>query len=119
MSERALAAMSYVPMPGLAFLLPFAAPASRLVRHHAWQGGALTAGVLVLLMVAGFAVRAGGGAAAAARPVAGVLLLAYLAALGWGVAQAACGRYGRVRGAWDVVASLRRLQETAPARRRA
>jgi uncharacterized membrane protein len=83
---RGVAWLCYVPLPGLALAAVLARPGDRLVRFHAWQG---TLAILGLL-------------------AAGLALLGGLGQLGWGVASAARGRYGRLRPWWDLAALLKR-----------
>lgn len=107
---RAVAWLSYVPLPGLALAAVMLRPGDRLVRYHAWQGTLAILGALVFLFLVGLAARLS--EARAYRLSLGLLsglgLLAVLVQLGWGVAAAATGRYARLRPWWDVAALLKR-----------
>jgi hypothetical protein len=106
---RAVAWLSYLPIPGLAVVPALLHPEDRLARYHAWQGGLLV-GSLWILMTA-FALLILAVPAEGFRDVAGflfgLLLIAALVQMGWGAVGAAMGRYPRLRPAWDLAALLR------------
>jgi hypothetical protein len=106
---RAVAWLSYVPIPGLAFVPVLLHPADRLARYHAWQGGLLVAGLWAAMTA--FALLILAIEAEAFRAVAGflfgLLLLAAFWQLAWGGVRAALGQYPRLRPAWDLAQALR------------
>ena len=110
MDGRAVAWLSYVPLPGLAFVAVRLHPEDRLTRFHAWQGTVLVVGLLAAMLVVGLVtlLSAAKGYRAAVGSVSGVLLVAGVVQLTWGAASAAMGRFVRLRPAWDVAAALRR-----------
>lgn len=107
---RTWAWLTYVPVPGLAWLVAFAAPRDRALRYHAWQGGTLTLLLWSLLVVIGLIGRAS--EAAAFRSVIGVVsllvILAALAGMVFGAVGAARGLFVRVRPVWDLLAAVGR-----------
>jgi hypothetical protein len=107
---RGIAWLSYLPIPGLAFVPVLAHPGDRLARYHAWQGGLLVGGLWALMTVFALLILA-----IDAKPfrdgagfVFGVLLIAGLVQMVWGAVSSAMGRYPRLRPAWDLAAALRR-----------
>jgi hypothetical protein len=110
MDGRAIAWLSYVPLPGLAVVPVLLNPWDRLSRYHAWQGTALVLGLLSALFVIGLLTLLS--EAKVYRLLvgfaAGALLVGGLVQLVWGAAGAAMGRYPRLRPAWDVAAALRK-----------
>ncbi|MFA5944422.1 MAG: hypothetical protein WC876_08155 [Candidatus Thermoplasmatota archaeon] len=110
MDGRAVAWLSYLPIPGLALVPVLLHPDDRLTRYHAWQGGLLVGGLWVALTV--FALLILAVDAKAFRDVAGflfgVLLLVAFAQMVWGAVACGLGRYPRLRPAWDLAAFLRR-----------
>ena len=105
-----MAWLCYVPLPGLALAAVLARPGDRLVRFHAWQGTLAILGLLAGMTLFGLLAMASeaAGYRAFLGFVAGVALLAGLGQLGWGIASAARGRYGRLRPWWDLAALLKR-----------
>lgn len=101
--------LSYIPVPGMAFVAVWADPDDRLTRYHAWQGGLLVVAVYVLLISLGLLVRLSDAAGYLATMglLSGLLLLGGLAGIVWGMVGALRRRYVRVRPVWDVLASLR------------
>lgn len=110
MDGRGVAWLSYLPIPGLAFLPVLLHPGDRLARYHAWQGGLLVGSLWVVMTV--FALLILAIDAKGFRDVAGflfgVLLIGALAQMVWGGVMSAMGRYPRLRPAWDLAAAIRR-----------
>ena len=110
MDGRGAAWLSYLPIPGLAFVPVLLHPGDRLARYHAWQGGLLVGGLWVVMTV--FALLILAIDAKAFRDVAGflfgLLLIAAVVQMVWGAVASAMGRYPRLRPAWDLAAALRR-----------
>ena len=107
---RAVAWLGYVPLPGLGLLAVALRPDARLVRFHAWQGTLAVLGLVLALFLVGLLARISDadGYRTALGFVSGLALLAGLLQLGYGIAQAASGRFGRLRPWWDLAAALRR-----------
>lgn len=110
MDGRGVAWLSYVPIPGLALVAVRLHPEDRLTRFHAWQGTALVLGLLSAMLVAGLLtlVSSAKGYLAAVGGIAGLVLLAGVVGLAWGMVGAATGRFTRLRPAWDLAAAVRR-----------
>lgn len=105
----AAAASCYIPVPGLAVAIALAAPADRLVRFHAWQGGLTTLAAVVLLTCAGYLLAALPRAATAAVGIpAALVLVGAVGLLAWGAAGAAMGRYRRLPLVAPVLGSVMR-----------
>jgi hypothetical protein len=107
---RGVAWLSYLPIPGLAFVPVLLHPGDRLTRYHAWQGGLLVGGLwlgMILFALLILAIDAKG-----FRDFAGFLfglvLIAAFVQMVWGGVASAMGRYPRLRPAWDLAAALRR-----------
>lgn len=102
--------LSYVPVPGLSYVAVLAAPDDPLTRYHAWQGGILVVLSYVLLLVFGFLSRLSDAAGylATLGLLSGLLLLAALVGIVWGMMAAARGRYARLRPVWDILAAAGR-----------
>lgn len=104
MDGKSVAWVAYLPFPGT-FLVPLlAAPDARLARYHAWQGGATVGILYALLLAVGWLDPALPGVM---QGVAAVVVMLGLVAIIWGLVGAARGRFVRVRGVWDLLASLR------------
>jgi hypothetical protein len=102
-AERGLAALSYLPVPGLAYLVARARPKDELVRHHARQGGLLTIVACGLLVALGLLAGIGPARPVVAAVAAVVLAVAVAGAL-TGAIGAGRGRFVRLRPLWDVLA---------------
>lgn len=100
--------LSYLPVPGLAYVAVRLAPSDRLVRFHAWQGGILVGAAYVALFVAGLLLSLPGMASGAQAMgyVLGPFVLAVLVGCVVGAIGAVRGRYTRVRPAWDLAVRL-------------
>ncbi|MFO1532327.1 MAG: hypothetical protein ABR562_01290 [Thermoplasmatota archaeon] len=103
--NRGAAASAYLPIPGFAWLVARAVPADRLVRHHARQGGYLTAVAWLLLVLLGFALSAPA-LKSLATPAAGTVVGLWLLGILVGLAAAARGRFARLRPVWDLGAAV-------------
>lgn len=110
MDGRAVAWLSYVPLPGLALVAVRLHPEDRLTRFHAWQGTVLVVGLLAAMLVVGLLtlVSEAKGYRAVVGGLSGILLVAGVVQLVWGAVSAGLGRFVRLRPAWDVAAALRR-----------
>lgn len=110
MDGRAVAWLSYLPLPGIAFVPVLLHPRDRLCRYHAWQGTTLVLGLLAAMFLIGLMTLLSDaeGYRRAVGFVAGILLVAGVVQLVWGAIAAALGRFPRLRPAWDVAASIRR-----------
>jgi hypothetical protein len=102
--------LSYVPIPGLAFVPVLLHPADRLARYHAWQGGLLVGSLWIAMTLFALLILAidAEGFRAVAGFLFGLLLIAGFAQLLWGAVRAAMGHYPRLRPVWDLAAALRR-----------
>jgi len=107
MASRTLAAVPYLPLPGLG-LVAWAAPQDPLTRYHARQGGLLVALLYVALLLVGLLA---GALPTTLSPMvasllgAPVLLLGILGIL-WGAWGAMQGRFVRVRPVWDLCSKI-------------
>lgn len=101
--------LSYVPVPGTAFLAVWAAPEDPLTRFHAWQGGTLVAAAYAVVIGLGFLVRVSD--ATVYQAIMGAVTLAaviaILTGIGLGIVGAVRGQYVRVRPVWDLVSALK------------
>ena len=102
---RAIAWLSYFPIPGLALVPAFAAPQDRLARFHAWQGGALVILLYLVTALLGFLGRAvdAGWWRTMWGLIVGLVLVAALWGLIVGMVAAWMGRHVRLRPVWDLL----------------
>lgn len=105
--ERWMAAVSYLPVPGLGFVAVYAAPKSRLARFHGVQGGVLVLASWILMASAGALLTVPGMAW-----LATVIVVVYVAAALVGSGSAARGHFARVPGVWHIVRQLQMLRMT-------
>lgn len=87
----------------------WADPEDPLTRYHAWQGGTLVIGTYVLVVLLGFLLRISDAAAfqATVGLTSGLIMLAALVGMVWGIAAAATKRYVRLRPVWDLLSAVR------------
>lgn len=105
-----LAALTYFPLPGLAWALARGQPDSRFMRFHAWQGGLLTLALWVCLVFVGFLslVGTGKGFTTTVGFVAAACCIAWLMLALGGAIGAMTGRYQRVALVFGVAQWLQR-----------
>jgi hypothetical protein len=96
-----------VPVPGWQLVPVLARPRDRLVRYHAWQGGALSVLIPVGLIALGALVQASNRHPAVGLLV-GLWLLMGAVLLVWGALGAARHRYPRLMPAWHLLSFIRR-----------